>query len=150
MNIQGYSELREHIRTRENCYPLIWWIIKDLYGEKTYRFLNLRKWQDFNKKQLILHQMCYLSPVWSMGRFMAFLWVVLREQTVSYRNNRYFFPYKPFYFECIATMPMLIFPTWATCVVTPSKQNVSTLFVYCCLLVSFISVHGVSSRYNST
>ena len=24
MNIQGYSELREPIKTRENCYPLIW------------------------------------------------------------------------------------------------------------------------------
>ena len=28
MNIQGYSELREPIRTRENCYPLIWGILK--------------------------------------------------------------------------------------------------------------------------
>ena len=27
VNIQGYSELREPIRTRENCYPLIWWIL---------------------------------------------------------------------------------------------------------------------------
>ena len=24
MNSQGYSELREPIKTRENCYPLIW------------------------------------------------------------------------------------------------------------------------------
>ena len=24
VNIQGYSELREQIKTRENCYPLIW------------------------------------------------------------------------------------------------------------------------------
>ena len=24
VNIQGYSELRELIKTRENCYPLIW------------------------------------------------------------------------------------------------------------------------------
>ena len=24
VNIQGYSELREPIRTRKNCYPLIW------------------------------------------------------------------------------------------------------------------------------
>ena len=23
-NIQGYSELREPIKTRENCYPLFW------------------------------------------------------------------------------------------------------------------------------
>ena len=26
VNIQGYSELREPIKTRKNCYPLIWWI----------------------------------------------------------------------------------------------------------------------------
>ena len=24
VNIQGYSELREPIKTRESCYPLIW------------------------------------------------------------------------------------------------------------------------------
>ena len=24
VNIQGYSELREPIKTIENCYPLIW------------------------------------------------------------------------------------------------------------------------------
>ena len=24
VNSQGYSELRERIKTRENCYPLIW------------------------------------------------------------------------------------------------------------------------------
>jgi len=24
VNVQGYSELREPIKTRENCYPLIW------------------------------------------------------------------------------------------------------------------------------
>ena len=24
VNIQGYSELREPIKTREYCYPLIW------------------------------------------------------------------------------------------------------------------------------
>ena len=24
VNSQGYSELREPIKTRENCYPLIW------------------------------------------------------------------------------------------------------------------------------
>ena len=30
---------------------------KDLYGKKTYRFCNLQKWKDFNKKQLTLHKM---------------------------------------------------------------------------------------------
>ena len=34
---------------------------KDLYGEKTYRFLNLGKWKDFNKEQLSLHKMCVMS-----------------------------------------------------------------------------------------
>ena len=28
VNSQGYSELREPIKTRENCYSLIWWILK--------------------------------------------------------------------------------------------------------------------------
>ena len=27
VNIQGYFELQEPIRTHENCYPLIWWIL---------------------------------------------------------------------------------------------------------------------------
>ena len=27
LNIQGYSKLREPIKTRENCYPLIWLIV---------------------------------------------------------------------------------------------------------------------------
>ena len=30
----------------------------NLYGKKTCRFRNQRKWQDFNKKQLTLHKMC--------------------------------------------------------------------------------------------
>ena len=28
VNIHGYSELRKPIRTRENCYSLIWWILQ--------------------------------------------------------------------------------------------------------------------------
>ena len=36
-------------------------IDKDLYGKKTYRFCNLRKWKDFNKKQLTLLKMCVTS-----------------------------------------------------------------------------------------
>ena len=31
---------------------------KDLYGKKTYRFCNLRKWKVFNKKQLTSLKMC--------------------------------------------------------------------------------------------
>ena len=27
VNSQGYSELREPVKTRENCYPLIWQIL---------------------------------------------------------------------------------------------------------------------------
>ena len=34
---------------------------KDLYGKKTYRFCNLRKWKGFNKKQLTLLKMCVTS-----------------------------------------------------------------------------------------
>ena len=34
---------------------------KALYGKKTYRFRNLRKWKDFNKRQLTLHKMCVTS-----------------------------------------------------------------------------------------
>ena len=34
---------------------------KALYGKKTYRFRNLRKWKDFNKKQLTLLKMCVTS-----------------------------------------------------------------------------------------
>ena len=34
---------------------------KDLYAKKTYRFCNLRKWKDFNKKQLTLLKMCVTS-----------------------------------------------------------------------------------------
>ena len=34
---------------------------KDSYVEKTYRFSNLRKWEDFNKKQLTLPKMCLTS-----------------------------------------------------------------------------------------
>ena len=29
VNIQGYSALWEPIKLHENCYPLIWWILKD-------------------------------------------------------------------------------------------------------------------------
>ena len=34
---------------------------KDLCGKKTYRFCNLRKWKDFNKKQLTSLKMCVTS-----------------------------------------------------------------------------------------
>ena len=34
---------------------------KNLYGKKTYNFCNLRKWKNFNKKQLTLLKMCVTS-----------------------------------------------------------------------------------------
>ena len=34
---------------------------KDLYWNKTYRFCNLRKWKDFNKKQFTFLKMCVSS-----------------------------------------------------------------------------------------
>ena len=36
VNIQGYCELREPIRTCENCYPLIWWILIKLWVLRFY------------------------------------------------------------------------------------------------------------------
>ena len=35
--------------------------IRICMGKKTYRFRNLRKWKDFDKKQLTLHKMCVTS-----------------------------------------------------------------------------------------
>ena len=35
VNIQGYSELREPIKTRENCYPLIWYILINFIASLT-------------------------------------------------------------------------------------------------------------------
>ena len=40
VNIQGYSELREPIKTRKNCYPLIW---SDLVNTKLYYIVKKRK-----------------------------------------------------------------------------------------------------------
>ena len=58
---------------------------KDLYGEKTYRFRNLRKWKDFNKKPSLNYIKCVLRLSWVVhgpmyGVFMGcFLY---REKTV--------------------------------------------------------------------
>ena len=45
-------------------------------GNKTYRFCNLQKTKDFNKKQLTLLKMCVTSlpcgPRADAGRFMGF------------------------------------------------------------------------------
>ena len=49
-----------------------------MYGKKTYRFCNLRKWKDFNKKQLTLPKMCVTSlpcgPGADLWPFHGFLW----------------------------------------------------------------------------
>ena len=50
---------------------------KDLYGKKPIVSVTYENEKNFNKKQLTVHKMCYVSPVWSMGRFMAVLWVIL-------------------------------------------------------------------------
>ena len=56
VNIQGYSKLREPTRTRENCFPLIWWILKklkDIYSSarlvlsQSVLFIKLFNWQCF-------------------------------------------------------------------------------------------------------
>ena len=42
--IQGYSELREPIRTRQNCYTLIWWILiraSQLWSRRLFVFPHL-------------------------------------------------------------------------------------------------------------
>ena len=49
---------------------------KDLYGKRTYRFCNLRKWKDFSKNSLsylkcVLRLSCVVhGPIY--GRFMGF------------------------------------------------------------------------------
>ena len=48
---------------------------KDLYGKKTHRFCNLRKWKDFNKKCLpylkcVLHLFCVVHGP-NYGRFIG-------------------------------------------------------------------------------
>ena len=57
---------------------------KDLYGKKIYRFCNLRKWKDFNKKQLTLLKMCV---TWSKGRFMAILWFLCKPFSLPWTTQ---------------------------------------------------------------
>ena len=57
---------------------------KDLYGKKIYRFCNLRKWKDFNKKQLTLLKMCV---TWSKGRFMAVLWFLCKPFSLPWTTQ---------------------------------------------------------------
>ena len=71
-----------NIGEHRHCY-------KDLYGKKTYRFCNLRKWKDFNKKQLTLLKMCVTSllcgpraGLWPFYGFLCKRFSLYREQTV--------------------------------------------------------------------
>ena len=74
-------------------------------GKKDYRFCNLRKCKDFNKKvDLIFHKMCgrlscvVHGPIYS--RFMPGFYC----KRFSLYNTTLAFT---LYFECYATMPML-------------------------------------------
>ena len=56
---------------------------------KTYRFYNLRKWNDFNKKQLTLIKMCVKSllggprvDLWTFYEFLCKRFSLYREKTV--------------------------------------------------------------------
>ena len=71
----------------------------DSYGKKTYRFCNLPKWKNFNRKQLTLLQMCVTSLLCGPQ---ADLW-----QFHCVLCKRFSLPYESLYFECYATMPML-------------------------------------------
>ena len=55
--------------------------VSHFIGNGSIIFCNLRKWKDFNKKQLTLDNICVTpllcGPWAAMGRFMAFLWVEL-------------------------------------------------------------------------
>ena len=46
------------------------------------------------------------------------------HRLVGYRNDKFFFTYKSSYFECHATIPMIIFRAWATCA-SPYKSLLS-------------------------
>ena len=86
---------------------------KDLYGKKTYRFLNLRKWKDFNKKQLTLHTMCVTSLL--CGPW-ADLWpfngLYCKRFSLYITGERKLFTVQPIKRRW---SPMLIFRAWANC-----------------------------------
>ena len=60
VNIQGYSELREPIRTRKNCYPLIWWILINNYSLKSRwivaKYLPSRESGEVNIPKATIHR----------------------------------------------------------------------------------------------
>ena len=84
-----------------------------MYGKKTYRFRNLRKWKDFNKKQLTLLNMCVTAllcgsraALWPFYGFFMFLWVFFISHTNLYILN---------VTQQCRCSPMLTFRAWATC-----------------------------------
>ena len=65
VNIQGYSELREPIRTHVNRYPLIWWILIvdnlfTLYNE-AFLFTSTLESQVYESFDYIRSKMIFLS-----------------------------------------------------------------------------------------
>ena len=76
VNIQGYSELREPIRTHVNRYPLIWWILIvdnlfTLYNEAFLCTSTLES-QVYESSDYIRSKMIFGMP----HCIMNFLWVV--------------------------------------------------------------------------
>ena len=51
------------------------WKYKNLYGKKLIVSVTYENERISIKKHTLL-KMCYVSPVWSTGQFMAVLWVV--------------------------------------------------------------------------
>ena len=67
----GYSELREPISTRENCYPLIWWILKvsTCISEKSSRRDEVSAHEESNPCPRTLYEKeqeyCNIGRTWS-------------------------------------------------------------------------------------
>ena len=106
---------------------------EDLYGEKTYSFRNLRKWKDFNKKQLTLPKTCVTSllcgqwaDLWPFYGLFCKLFSLYKKVFiernpfifVGYGNDKFCFHTNPYIsnitqqFRC---SPTLIFRASATC-----------------------------------
>ena len=111
---------------------------KDLYGEKTYRFRNLEKWKDFNKKQLTLHKMCVTSL---LGGRWADLWPSSETQGQSVgsgeKAGRKFsstgerapgYRLSPNYFQKFKQMPAPDWPKKMLCIIVHNRRTVSPEF----------------------
>ena len=102
----------EHRRTSVLLHNI--WNIRICRGKKTYCFCNLRKWKDFNKKQLTLLKMCVTSllcsPWADLWPFFGCLgkWFSLYINVFSHTNLYISNVTRPMF-------AMLIFQVWATC-----------------------------------